>query len=129
MILFETLNQPYILVWLIFSGFLCGLFFDFSQTITFLCNNNKVVKIVFDAFATLSSFFVLFFVNLNLNYGQFRVYVVFVFLLFLFLERISVGKLIAKTNSWCYNLFKKFTNYITKEKNIWKTKKAKRNSK
>ncbi len=123
MILFETLSQPYILVWLIFSGFCSGFLFDVTNTITFLCNNNKVVKNVFEALATISCFFILFFVNLHTNYGQFRIYVLIVFLLFLFLQRLTLGKLIAKTNTLCYNTFKRFVNLLTKVKLNGKRKK------
>ncbi len=126
MILFETLSQPYILVWLIFSGFCSGFLFDITNTITFLCNNNKVVKNIFQALATISSFLILFFVNLNTNYGQFRIYVLVVFLLFLFLQRLTLGKLIAKTNVWCYTNFRKLTNLLTKVKLNGKQKKQKK---
>lgn len=123
MILFETLNQPYILMWLTLSGFLSGIFYDISDILTFLCNNNKIVKNIFSAIATILSFFVLYIVNLLVNYGQFRIYVFVVFFLFLLLEQITLGKVIAKTKDWCYNIFKKITKVITKEKN-GKRKKA-----
>ena len=114
MILFETLNQPYILILLIIFGFLSGFLFDFAYIISFLCNENKIVKNIFQFFAVFFSFFILFLLNLNINYGQFRVYIFVVFFFFLFIQRITVGKLIAKTKIWCYNTFKKLTKLILK---------------
>lgn len=122
MILFETLNQPHILFWLTICGFCSGFFFDICYLISFLCNNNKIVKNVLECIATICSFVVLFFVNLATNYGQFRIYVFVVFFVFLLLQRITLGKIIAKTQNLCYNNFKKLTNWILKVKNKWKTK-------
>lgn len=114
MILFETLNQPYIFMWLILSGFLCGILFDIAYIISFLCNNNKIAKNILQAVATVLCFFVLFIINLKINYGQIRIYVFAVFFICLFIERITLGKIIAKTRDWCYNVFKKFTKLLIK---------------
>ncbi len=127
MILFETLSQLYILLCLIVFGFISGFVFDVFNTITFLCNNNKVTKNILQCIATILCFFILFLVNLKTNYGQFRLYIFLVYFLFIFVERITIGKVIAKTNIWCYNTFKKFINIITKGKK-WK-KKTKENLK
>ena len=116
MILFETLNQPYIFVWLIFGGLLGGLFFDFCLLVSFLCNDNKIIKNILLFIATIFSFFILFLINTKLNYGQIRIYPFLVFFTSLFIERFSIGKLFAKINIWCYTNFKKFTNIITKVK-------------
>lgn len=122
MILYETLNQPIILLYLIILGFLSGLFFDFAYIISFLCNKNKLITNILLFFSTLLSFFTLFMLNLKINYGQFRVFIFIVFFLFLFLERISLGKVIAKTQIWCYTTFTKVVNKI---KNIGKNGKRK----
>ena len=122
MILFETLNQPKILVCIIFCGFFCGLFFDVCNLIVFLCNNNKITKNIFQCISTILCFFVLFFVNSKINYGQMRLYILVFFVLSIFLERISVGKIIAKTYNWCYTQFEKVINTLTKVKNKWITK-------
>ena len=114
MILFETLNQPNILLFLVIFGFLSGFLFDFAYIISFLCNNNKIVENIVQFFAIFFSFLILFFVNLKTNYGQFRVYIFVVFFLFLSIQRITVGKLIAKSKIWCYNTFKKITKTILK---------------
>ena len=116
MILFETLNQPYVLLWLMVGGYLSGLFFDLNYLITFLCNNNKIVKNILDTLSTVASFVMLYFINLSTNYGQFRVYVIAMFVFSLLLERITLGKIIAKTKNACYNAFVKITKKITKVK-------------
>lgn len=127
MILFETLSQPYILLCLIVFGILSGFIFDICNIISFLCNNNKIVKNITQCLGTILCFFVLFIVNLKTNYGQFRLYIFLIYFLFVFIERITIGKLIAKTNIWCYTTFKKITNKLTKGKK-WK-KKTKENLK
>ena len=124
MILFETLNQPTILLYLIVGGFLCGFFFDVVNYISFLCNNNKVVKNIFQFLATVFSGIVLLYINTKTNFGQLRIYVFVVFILFLILERITLGKLIAKSMNVCYTLFRKVINKLFKIK-LWKKNKRK----
>ncbi len=114
MILFETLAQPTIIFYVALSGFLSGLCFDVAYIITFLCNQNKIVKNIFEFFATVCSFFVLFVVNQILLYGQFRLYVLLFFVAFLILEQYTLGKLIAKTRNWCYITFRKISQRILK---------------
>ncbi len=114
MILFETLSQPLILFFVIVSGFLSGLFFDVAYIISFLCNDNKIVKNLLEFFSTVCTFFVLFLINQKFLYGQFRLYVVLFFFLSLIFEQLSLGKLIAKTRNWCYHMFKKFSQRIVK---------------
>ena len=127
MIIFETLKEPKIFLLLIIFGFLCGFLFDISYLITFLCKENKIIKNIFQFFSTIICFFVVFLINLKLNYGIFRAYVFISFFFAVFLERISVGKLFAKTKIWCYNLFKKFVNF-TKEKLNGKRKENSKNN-
>ena len=127
MILFETLNEPKIFLYLIIFGFFSGFFFDICYLITFLCNKNKIVKGILQTFATICCFFILFLINLKLNYGVFRIYIFIVFFLSVFVERITLGKLIAKTQNWCYNVFRKFVNF-TKEKLNGKRKEKTKNN-
>ena len=124
MILFETLNQPHIMFWLALGGFVSGFVFDICYLIAFLCNNNKITKNILQCIATVICFLVLFLINLKTNFGQFRVYIFVVFFLSLFLQRITLGKIIAKTQNICYNTFKKFTKALTKVLDKWKTKKS-----
>ena len=127
MILFETLSQPYILLWLICAGFCSGILFDFTTTICFLCNNNKIVNLIFNCISTILSFFILFIVNLHVNYGQFRIYIFAVFFLFLLLERVTIGKFVAKALKWCYNSFVRVIGKIIKHERKKKIKKIDNN--
>lgn len=123
MILFETLNQPTILLNIILSGILCGLFFDICYIIVFLCNNNRITKNILEFLTTFFSFLVLFFVNQKLNYGQMRIYVFIFFVASLLIERITLGKVIAKTQNWCYTQFRKLVNKLTRVKDKWSKRK------
>ena len=127
MIIFETLNEPKIFLFLIIFGFLCGFLFDICYLITFLCNENKIVKNILQFFATIICFFIVFLINLKLNYGVFRAYIFISFFFAIFLERITLGKLFAKTRNWCYTHFKKLVN-LTKEKINGKRKEKVKNN-
>ena len=127
MILFETLSQPKILLCLATFGFLSGVIFDICYLVSFLCNDNKIVKGILQFLSTVLCFFILFLINNALNYGLFRVYIFVVFFLFLLCERITLGKLFAKTRNWCYTQFRKFTNFA-KEKFYGKRKEKTKNN-
>ena len=114
MILFETLSQPYIILFVIMSGFLSGLFFDISYIISFLCNDNKIVRNILEFISVVCAFVVLFIVNQIFLYGQFRLYVLTFFVLSLAVEQFTLGKLIAKTRNWCYHIFGKFSQRMLK---------------
>lgn len=114
MILFETANQFYIFLSCIFFGFLSGLFFDLAGLICFLCKNNKIIRFFCDFFAVLMCFFVVFLICYKLNYGQFRIYIPLVFGGFCYLQRITLGKLVAKGYLKCYTLFINFSQRIVK---------------
>lgn len=101
--LYETLNQPIICIILIMVGFLSGFIYDLSNYIIFLCNNNKVIKHFFDFLATILAFLIFYFTILKIDFGNVRFYHVIIFLIFLILQRITLGKLIAKTIQICYN--------------------------
>lgn len=116
MILFETLNQPKIFIALFIAGFLCGFIFDVLHFIHFLCKKNKIVGYALDSIGVVFSFAMLFLTNLNFNYGAFRMYIFLMFFFALLLQRLTLGKLIAKLETVCYNLFIKFTKLFTKEK-------------
>lgn len=121
--LYETLNQPIICLLLILIGFLSGFVYDISNYIVFLCKNNSVVKIIFDFLATICIFSIFYVSILNLDYGRLRLYHFLIFFIFLILERISLGKLIAKLIDICYNLLTKMFNKIG-GLNIWQKKKT-----
>ena len=114
MILFETLSQPITIIFVMMFGFMSGLFFDVCYLITFLCNNNKIVKNIMEFVAVVCSFCVLFVQSQIFLNGQFRLYVLIFFVLFLMLEQCTLGKFIAKTRNWCYDIFRKFSQRMIK---------------
>ena len=76
MILYETLNQPLIFLIIFCVGFVSGLIFDAISVA--LCG------VVF--FACL----------LELNYGEFRFYILLGYVLGILIERITLGLIVAK---------------------------------
>ena len=86
--LYPTLNQPILFIVLIAGGVVGGLIFDVFRILSTLSGNDRFSKHFFDFLATLFTFFLLFFINMGLNYGQFRIYVPLVFLTSFTLERL-----------------------------------------
>lgn len=110
--LYQTLNQPLICLFLLLLGFASGLIFDVSNYIVFLCKNNNITKIIFDFFATVAVSTIFFLAVYFLDYGQIRLFHFVVFFGFLILQRITLGKLIAKFIQVCYNCFVKFFKFV-----------------
>lgn len=100
--LFETLWQPLIALYILGTGFLCGCVFDINNLIWYLCNKNKVVRFILDFLSILLCFIIFFFLILNISYGEVRFYQIVLFLLALFLQRITLGKLFAYISKKCY---------------------------
>lgn len=114
MILYETLSQPLFLLVLIAFGFLSGLIFDLINLIVFLTNNNKVVRVILDIIGGVGVFFVMLLVSNTFSYGEVRLFIPICFLSAFTLERISIGKIVAKTYLWCYTKFRNFCKLIQK---------------
>lgn len=106
--LYETLAQPMILFFVVVVGFLCGVVFDIRKFLAkYLCENNKWANLVLDFLATLVVGAIFFLLILKINYGEIRLWQILFFVASLMLERVSVGKLVAKGLSLCYNFFSK----------------------
>lgn len=112
--LFETLSQTQIFWNLALIGFVSGFIFDLSTYVVFLCKKNKIVKILFDFFATILVFLCFYFIVSKIDYGTIRLYHLFAFFAFFAIQRISLGKIIAKFFDWCYNIFIKTLQKILK---------------
>ena len=108
--LYPTLNQPIILLALAAGGIFAGLIFDASKILATLSGNDKFSRHFFDFVATILSFLILFYLNLSLNYGQFRIYVLIVFLLSFALERL-ISKFL-----WTKLLSKWYSSITRREK-------------
>ena len=110
--LYETLNQPKLLIIFIIVGFGCGLVYDIGNFIKFLFNNKKIANVILDIIETSVVLSVVFIVNLNFNYGQIRLFPILIFLIFFVIERYTIGKIIAKIYISCYNLLTKLNKKI-----------------
>ena len=120
--LYPTVNQPIVILAMFFTGLACGLIFEIFRFLTFLSGNDKISKNFFDFLAVIFSFVLFFIVNLAVNYGQFRVYVILIFLIGFAVEEIILKILWTKLIEKCY------TRIVTKvrtSKAKWKTKRKK----
>lgn len=119
MILFESANQWLSFIFLFLIGFASGFIFDANKYVCFLLNKNKIASIILDCFSVLSCGIILFVAILFINFGLFRFYLLFAFVIGLCLQRITIGKMIAKLASVCYNLLTKTIKKIftRKDKN------------
>ena len=106
MILYETISQPLIFLYIFLIGIGCGLVFDVRNYLTFLCNKNKIVGVILDVISGIVISLLFLFCVLQLNYGQIRFYLILGFGLGIAVERFSFGKLIAKLSLRCYNGFR-----------------------
>lgn len=108
--LYPTLRQPLILLWMLIGGFVGGIIFDIFRCLTLLSGNDKYSRHIFDFLATASNFVLLFLINLHTNFGQFRFYVLLVFMFSFWAERI-ISKIL-----WT-KLLKKWYINITQRRN------------
>lgn len=119
--LYQTLQQPRLLLYFLIIGFVGGLIFDIGNFIKFLFSNKKIPCIILDFIQTSICLLLIFFFNLKLNYGIIRLFPFVCFMFSFIIERYTLGKLIAKIYLSCYNLFIKIN------KKIWRNKNAKTN--
>ena len=120
--LYETLSQPLILLQILGVGFLSGVVFDLNTFFYILCDKNKIARFILDILSTLIVFIIFFLLILNIAYGEIRVYQIAVFVIALAVERLTIGKLVAKAIFVCYNFcrkvlrraYKKFSNFRKK---------------
>lgn len=119
--LYETLSQPQIVLFVVLFGFLSGIIFDLQKLFKKLIKNR-----FFDYFSSFFCVFltilIYFFVNLKLNYGEFRFYILLMFFLSLAFERLFIGNLLENLLRKWYNkltekMKKGYENKIRKRKN------------
>lgn len=114
--LYPTLNQPLVFLIIFLVGFVGGFVFDVARILTTLSGGDNWSRHIFDFIATAVCFVGLFFANLYINLGQFRLYVLGVFLTSFTLERFFSQIL------WTKLLSKWYTS-ITKRKEVKSEKK------
>ena len=100
--LYETLSQPYIFALFFLTGFACGFLFDLKNVFSKILRKNNILTHFFNFFATFLTLLSYFFVNLKINYGQFRFFTIAFFLISFSFQRLLIAKLFTR----CYNKFK-----------------------
>lgn len=121
--LYETLIQPRLLVIFLTLGFVFGLVFDVGNFIKFLFGNKKMSNFILDFLQTSLCLVMIFFVNLNCNFGQIRFFPVVLVLITFIIERLTLGKVVAKFYIFCYNKLNKLNNLIWRKSKNAKTNK------
>lgn len=122
--LYETLNQPSVFLYLFLIGLLCGLIFDAINLLNYFFSHNNIVKQIFLFLGICSVFFIFSRINLIVNYGDFRLFPFLAFFGAIFIERITIGFLFAKIVDKCYNKIRLFWKKVGKLFNGRKKKKS-----
>ena len=120
--LYESLSQPLIILCVLAIGFACGMIFDVGKFLNYFFNQNKITKQIILCLSTIISAGLLFLVNLQVNFGRFRFYVLLLFTLAFVLERYTIGKLWTKVLERCYSKLVKFKTWINVKLNGRKKK-------
>ena len=123
--LYETLSQPKIFFLLLLFGFLSGFVFDLTTLLNYFFNQNKITRQIFLFLSSFITLIIFTECNLWLNFGDVRFFAFFGFFLGIILQRLSIGKLLAKFMDKCYNLIVNLTKRINK---IFYGRKEKKNN-
>ena len=110
--LYETLSQPKLFFIFLILGILGGFVFDVGNYIKFLFNNKKISNTILDIIEISICLFLIFICNLKFNYGLIRLFPILIFTLSFSIERITLGKIIAKFYLSCYNMFNKINKRL-----------------
>lgn len=121
--LYETLLQPKLMVIFLILGFVCGFVFDVGNFIKFLFANKKVSNFLLDFLQTSLCLFLLFLVNLKVNFGQIRLFPAVLVLICFTIHRLTLGKIIAKLYISCYNKLQKLISLPWRKNKDAKTNK------
>ena len=110
--LYESLSQPLIILCVFAVGIAAGMIFDVGKFVNYFFSRNKVSKQILLAICTVASALLLYFVNLKVNFGRFRFYILVLFTLALIVERFTIGKLWTKLLEKCYNKLVKLKTWL-----------------
>lgn len=98
-------------------GIIGGAIFDIGNYVKFLCSFKKMPFIVIDIIETSLCLLLIFFANLKYNYGQIRLFPALTFMISFIIERLTIGKMLAKIYITCYNWFTKIKKRFKKNTN------------
>ena len=104
--LYQTLAQPMLFLCFFASGIFCGILLNFKNVLLKLFKKNNFFYHFIDFLAFLIIFFIYFFINLKINYGEFRFFSLLTFLLSLLLENFVIRSFVAKLLHTWYNKMK-----------------------
>ena len=113
--LYPTTNQPLMLLALAICGLVSGLIFDIFILLCNLLKSEKYISHFFDFVGVIFSFSLLFIVNLFLNFGEFRAYILPMFFVGFILQKLISKFLWTKVIKKCYNGVRK-TNEVNIDK-------------
>ncbi len=105
--LYETLSQPLVILYIFLIGVASGLLFDLVNLLLCFCNKNKILKQILTFIAVVCSAIILYFTNLTVNFGRFRIYIIFIYLISFALERFIIGNFWTKWINSCYTRSKR----------------------
>lgn len=114
--LFETLLQGKIFLCTLYFGLVCGIFLTAKKVVDNMFKKNKfavmATDIIFFAIAT-----ILFLICINVfNFGEFRLYELIGFALGVWLEQISLNKIVEKFFNMVYNILTKIFKKLKQTK-------------
>jgi len=101
--LFETLLQGKLLFCFLYFGILCGIFLSVKKILDKTLKKRKLVIILTDLFFMLLSTLIFVYAKIKYAYGEFRLYQVVGYCLGIFLQQISLNKIVEKILIVCYN--------------------------
>lgn len=101
--LYESLSQPIICFILSCVGLFSGIIFDLKNILLYFFKKNKILNQILIFFAIIFVFFIYFFVNLKINYGEIRFFTIFIFFLAFSIERFVSQKFLANLIIKWYN--------------------------
>ncbi len=114
--LYETLTQPIVFLWLFLGGIATGFLFDLRNILINKTKKQQILKEIITFFTVILTFFAFYYLNLKFNYGQFRLWTVAVFSLSICLQRFLMNKFVALPLTKCYNKIKEKSNARRKRK-------------
>ena len=118
--LFETLLQGKLLLCFLFFGIVCGIFLSTKNLIDQTFKKRKTVVIITDLMIMLLATLIFVFAKIKYAYGEFRLYQVLGFCIGIFLQQISLNKLVEKILIVCYNFSVKIFCRLKKTKILGK---------
>lgn len=109
-----------VFLWLVVAGVLFGVVYECGFVLRGITGFNKVVTVIVDtlifSFAGVCFFFTIYYVN----NGIFAFYEVMGFIIGFFLERLSIGKLLANILFFVYNNLVKLCKYLKKKSKVFR---------